>query len=84
MRRVLWKHTVRAARRLSNSNVFSTITTMLTIYALFGDDIRLVGTEKPADYIFDCITVVSMSIFSLEIVVCIGWALLRAPSRGHR
>lgn len=69
MRRVLWKHTVRAARRLSNSNVFSTITTMLTIYALFGDDIRLVGTEKPADYIFDCITVVSMSIFSLEIVV---------------
>jgi len=55
---------------MANSHVFTGVTTVLTVYALFGDDIRLAGTEKPADYVFDCITVVSMSIFSLEILVC--------------
>mmetsp|Transcript_71030 Transcript_71030/g.205660 ORF Transcript_71030/g.205660 Transcript_71030/m.205660 type:complete len:947 (+) Transcript_71030:134-2974(+) len=70
VRTALTKHAQLVARRLANSTWFSTITTVLTIYALFGDDIRLVGTEKPSDYIFDCITVASMLIFSLEIIFC--------------
>jgi len=43
---------------------------VLTIYALFGDDMRLLLTAKPEDWIFDCITIVSMTIFVLEIVAC--------------
>eukprot|EP00446_Apocalathium_sp_SHHI-4_P031791 CAMPEP_0177246774 /NCGR_PEP_ID=MMETSP0367-20130122/51196_1 /TAXON_ID=447022 ORGANISM="Scrippsiella hangoei-like, Strain SHHI-4" /NCGR_SAMPLE_ID=MMETSP0367 /ASSEMBLY_ACC=CAM_ASM_000362 /LENGTH=948 /DNA_ID=CAMNT_0018698831 /DNA_START=55 /DNA_END=2901 /DNA_ORIENTATION=- len=57
------------ARKVATSCVFSTITTVLTIYALFGDDMRLGCTAKTADLVFDCITIISMSIFSLEIVV---------------
>jgi len=43
---------------------------VLTIYALFGDDFRLFLTEKPADFIFDWITIASMSIFAVEVIVC--------------
>lgn len=57
-------------RRWAESTIFSALITVLTIYALFGDDIRLLFTSKPSDFIFDVITVACMCIFSLEIIVC--------------
>lgn len=57
-------------RLLAESPWFSGLTTVLTIYALFGDDIRLLFTDKPSDEIFDMITIVSMVIFGIEILVC--------------
>mmetsp|Transcript_156891 Transcript_156891/g.273078 ORF Transcript_156891/g.273078 Transcript_156891/m.273078 type:complete len:942 (+) Transcript_156891:140-2965(+) len=57
-------------KRLAQSTWFSALTTILTIYALFGDDIRLLLTSKPADEIFDCITIASMIVFGIEILVC--------------
>eukprot|EP00927_Polykrikos_kofoidii_P039002 TRINITY_DN33446_c0_g1_i1.p1 TRINITY_DN33446_c0_g1~~TRINITY_DN33446_c0_g1_i1.p1 ORF type:complete len:1000 (+),score=129.26 TRINITY_DN33446_c0_g1_i1:88-3000(+) len=56
------------SRRLASSGPFSAFTTVLTIYALFGDDMRLLLTAKPSDPIFDFITILSMVIFSIEIV----------------
>mmetsp|Transcript_91581 Transcript_91581/g.144750 ORF Transcript_91581/g.144750 Transcript_91581/m.144750 type:complete len:956 (-) Transcript_91581:109-2976(-) len=61
---------VRLCRPIAASPTFSAITALLTIYALFGDDIRLWCTDKPADSIFDTITIASMVIFGVEILVC--------------
>ncbi len=43
--------------------------TITTIYALFGDDIRMLAFSKEADEIFYYITCVSMFLFTLEIVI---------------
>jgi len=43
--------------------------TILTIYALFGDDIRVLTTTKPADIYFDVITIVAMATFTVEILL---------------
>lgn len=60
----------RLCGHLAESKAFSALTTILTIYALFGDDIRLLFTSKPADPIFDMITVACMVTFGIEILVC--------------
>jgi len=44
--------------------------TLWTIYALFGDDIRLLATKKGADPVFYVFTLIAMSFFTLEIVLC--------------
>jgi hypothetical protein len=43
--------------------------TLLTIYALFGDDIRLCATTVNADDIFFSLTALSLLFFSIEIVL---------------
>lgn len=40
--------------------------TIITVYALFGDDIRVLTTTKSADLYFDIVTMVSMATFLLE------------------
>jgi len=58
-------------RYVVESKVFTVFTTLLTVYALTGDDIRLLSTEEPADPIFDGITTACFLIFTLEIILCI-------------
>eukprot|EP01022_Parablepharisma_sp_SALTPOND_P023258 TRINITY_DN4865_c0_g1_i1.p1 TRINITY_DN4865_c0_g1~~TRINITY_DN4865_c0_g1_i1.p1 ORF type:complete len:1061 (-),score=72.97 TRINITY_DN4865_c0_g1_i1:835-4017(-) len=43
--------------------------TLCTLYALFGDDIRLLATNRYADGIFYSFTIVAMCLFSAEIVL---------------
>lgn len=43
--------------------------TALTMYALFGDDIKLLLFQKSADSTFDVMTTISMAAFLFEIVV---------------
>ena len=47
----------------------SKITTLLTIYALIGDDMRLIFSEKAADDIFNVITATTMAVFGLEVII---------------
>jgi len=49
--------------------IFTYVMTTLTIYALFGDDCRLLLFTKPADSVFNVITIVAMAAFILEIVM---------------
>jgi len=56
-------------KKIATSPVFGAITTLLTFYALFGDDMRLMLTDKPADTIFDGLTATCMIVFCVEIVV---------------
>jgi hypothetical protein len=43
--------------------------TILTIYALFGEDIRLCATTKSVDDIFFSLTALSLLFFTIEIVM---------------
>ena len=48
-------------------NIF---TTLITLYALFGDDIRMLSFTKAADSGFYILTAICMFFFMLEIVLC--------------
>jgi len=58
------------SRQIAYSRCFAALTTILTFYALFGDDMRLLLTDRRADPIFDCVTLACMIIFGIEIVAC--------------
>ena len=45
------------------------ITSIITIYALFGDDIRLAMFRSDYDDIFDILTTASLVVFSVEILL---------------
>lgn len=47
----------------------STFMTLITIYSLFGDDVRQLAFTKEADYVFYIITIICMFFFALEIVL---------------
>ena len=44
---------------------------MLTIYALTGDDFRIIFTQKPADPYFNVMVLVCIAIFSFEIIISV-------------
>lgn len=54
---------------MANHWSFTAFMTLLTIYALFGDDIRLCATDKSADDIFFGLTSLSLAFFAIEIVL---------------
>mmetsp|Transcript_37123 Transcript_37123/g.6616 ORF Transcript_37123/g.6616 Transcript_37123/m.6616 type:complete len:92 (+) Transcript_37123:36-311(+) len=43
--------------------------TLLTIYALFGDDLRLLATEKESDPVFYSLSIICLIFFTVEIVL---------------
>ena len=54
--------------KIVDNTWFSLASTFVTIWALFGDDIRLAATEKDADPIFEFLTIVCLAFFTLELV----------------
>jgi len=61
------------ARCIASNKLFIALTTLLTVYALVGDDIRLLATNKPADFLFDIFTMICLVVFTFEIIIsCIG------------
>jgi hypothetical protein len=52
-----------------NNQGFAVILIFLTIYALFGDDIRLAASEKPDDAIFFTISIIALAFFTIELLV---------------
>jgi hypothetical protein len=52
-----------------NNQGFAVILIFLTIYALFGDDIRLAASEKPDDAIFFTISIIALAFFTVELLV---------------
>lgn len=56
-------------RIVSDNFRFNILTTVLTIYALFGDDFRLLATLKPMDIMFDSLTILCIAIFIFEVIV---------------
>eukprot|EP00928_Gymnodinium_smaydae_P024544 TRINITY_DN19832_c0_g2_i1.p1 TRINITY_DN19832_c0_g2~~TRINITY_DN19832_c0_g2_i1.p1 ORF type:complete len:973 (+),score=191.47 TRINITY_DN19832_c0_g2_i1:204-3122(+) len=61
------------SREAVDNKIMVGVTAILTAYALVGDDIRLLGTNKGADVYFDVLTIVSIFVFFVEIVLsCLG------------
>eukprot|EP00401_Gymnodinium_catenatum_P002808 CAMPEP_0117519466 /NCGR_PEP_ID=MMETSP0784-20121206/32664_1 /TAXON_ID=39447 /ORGANISM="" /LENGTH=973 /DNA_ID=CAMNT_0005315423 /DNA_START=19 /DNA_END=2940 /DNA_ORIENTATION=+ len=61
------------SQKIVDSKYFIVYTTVLTLYALVGDDVRLLFTDKPLDVAFNYITLVCILSFSTEIVLsCMG------------
>lgn len=65
-RKVRWYHT--CSQRLVNNPYFTALMTTLTVYALTGDDFRLLATDRPADIWFNFMTIVCLVCFSVELV----------------
>lgn len=64
---------VRYARIIVENNIFVFVTTMLTFYALTGDDFRVICTEKNADNYFNGMVLICVFIFASEICLsCVG------------
>ncbi|KAL4444740.1 hypothetical protein ABPG74_015948 [Tetrahymena malaccensis] len=55
--------------QLHDSIQFQLILAVFTIYALFGDDIRVATTTKGADPYFDAITIICISAFAFQIII---------------
>ena len=51
---------------------FATVTTLLTDYALFGDDMRLILSVKSVDPFFDVSTILATVSFIIELIAFIG------------
>lgn len=60
------------------STPFQIIINSLTIYALFGDDIRVMAFNQGADQVFDVLTIISLIAFSIEITLAF---IAREPYR---
>lgn len=43
--------------------------TIITIYSLFGDDVRSLAFTRPADEIFNILTIIALIAFTVEIVL---------------
>ena len=63
----LWERIKYGMNWLLDDKYFTAIMTIVTIWALFGDDIRLLATEKPADEAFVVLTIICLIGFSLEL-----------------
>eukprot|EP00440_Ansanella_granifera_P008143 gb/GFBE01008812.1/.p1 GENE.gb/GFBE01008812.1/~~gb/GFBE01008812.1/.p1 ORF type:complete len:959 (+),score=205.21 gb/GFBE01008812.1/:1-2877(+) len=71
-RRVIPWYVVCARKTVDNS-IFMAFTTFLTFYALTGDDLRVLLTEKPADIVFNINGIICIVVFSIEVVLsCLG------------
>ena len=55
--------------RFLNHWAVTTFMTIVTVYALFGDDVRQLAFPKSADVIFYGLTIVAMFFFMLELVL---------------
>lgn len=62
----LW---ILSLRNFMNHWLVTTIMTIVTLFALFGDDIKLAYFEKPQDIWFDNITFACLILFSVEIAL---------------
>jgi len=64
---------VSICRTIVEDRFFTILTTLLTVYALTGDDCRLMFTDKPADVYFNIVTLVCIFVFSMEVILsCVG------------
>ena len=51
------------------SNYFNGGMMVITIWALFGDDIKMLCTSKSADPVFDAIAAVALAMFCIELAL---------------
>jgi hypothetical protein len=61
--------TVEILDKILNSRVMQTLVNVFTIYALFGDDIKVAALPKSADLAFNILNLMALVIFTAEILI---------------
>jgi len=64
----IWERVRVRSRILCDSWRFCVLTTVLTFYALFGDDFRLAATHKRVDILFNVLTIFCILVFCTEVI----------------
>lgn len=68
-----WVHFIHAIERqcetVVDSNWWTAWCTILTLFALFGDDVRVAEATKGEDKLFDVVTITALVTFALEVVI---------------
>jgi hypothetical protein len=59
----------RKIRKFMNLTMVNIVMTVVTIYALFGDDFRLIYAPVDSDSTFTGLSIVSMVLFALELIL---------------
>jgi hypothetical protein len=57
------------AERFLGGWIFQGIMTIITVYSLFGDDIRVLAFTAKSDYIFYVLSSISLAAFCVEIIL---------------
>lgn len=52
-----------------DSEITSVVMTIITLYSLFGDDVRVLVTNKDGDSTFWILNIIALSSFSTEIIL---------------
>jgi hypothetical protein len=60
---------MKCAHNMLEQTWFVTLTTVLTLYALFGDDFRLATSDKPADIVFYVFSLLALIVFVVELII---------------
>lgn len=55
---------------IAENKAFVFVGTFITVWALIGDDLKLLVTNRPVDNIFDGLVVFCIVFFTLEVLVC--------------
>ena len=63
------QHTLKWMKRILDNNVFIAFMTIITIYALFGDDFRVLLWPKSGDEVFYSLTCAALFFFTIEIIM---------------
>jgi len=59
------------SRKIVENSFFVCFTMVLTIYALVGDDVRILVTHRSADSVFNWIVVVCLAVFTFECILSV-------------
>lgn len=64
---------IHCCRRLVDNNLLVGLTTLMTLWVLICDDVRILTTQRTADNYFEAILIFCLVIFSMEILLtCVG------------
>jgi len=55
--------------KIFNNTIFTTSVSIATIYALFGDDLRLAFFEDKDDLYFNILSIIAFILFGVEIIM---------------
>lgn len=58
-------------KKILENKYFQIFINVLTIYALWGDDIRILAFDQEADIAFDILTIICLVLFSIEIFLSV-------------
>ncbi len=61
--------TIEILDKILNSRVMQVLINVFTIYALFGDDIKVAALPKSADLAFNILNLMALVIFTVEILI---------------